>query len=108
MKKGLVSLDSRVFKIMFFFILFRGFSFVDLVTNSRTHKPYALKRILCHSREDEAKFLKEIEYMRQFRDHPNIISLEGSDVLSVSNPASSVVSKILILMPLYSVSIATY
>ncbi|KAF6036210.1 STK16 [Bugula neritina] len=79
-----------------------GFSYVDLVTHSRTHKPFALKRILCHSTEDELRFLSEVEYMRQFRDHSNIISLEGSETVSVRNPTSSIISKILILMPFYS------
>lgn len=43
--------------------------------------------------------------MRQFKDHPNIISLEGTEVVAMNNPASSVVSRILIVMPYYSVSI---
>lgn len=87
-------------------VFFRGFSYVDLVTNSRTHKSYALKRVLCHSQQDEKRFLNEVEYMKLFRDHPNIISLEGSEVVPVKNPTSSAVSKIHILMPYYSVSIS--
>ena len=49
--------------------------------------------------------MAEVEYMKKFRDHPNIISLEGVEVVTVNNPASSVVSKILVLMPFYSVSL---
>lgn len=85
-------------------VFFRGFSYVDLVENTRTHKTYALKRIQCHSKDDEIKFMKEIEYMKLFKDHPNIIQLEGSSVLPVNNPASSVTSRILVLMPYFPVS----
>ncbi|XP_067938173.1 serine/threonine-protein kinase 16-like [Watersipora subatra] len=79
-----------------------GFSYVDLVSSARTHKTFALKRVMCHSKEDEKRFLAEVEYMRKFEEHPNIISLEGSEVVAVNNPASSIVSKIYILMPFYS------
>ena len=60
---------------------------------------------MCHSREDQSRYMAEVEYMKKFRDHPNIISLEGVEVVAVNNPASSVVSKILVLMPFYSVSL---
>ena len=33
--------------------LYRGFSTIDLVENVRTGKKYALKRITCHSTEDQ-------------------------------------------------------
>ena len=75
-----------------------------MVENARTRRVYALKRIACHSREDQDKFLKEVEYMKMFKDHHNIIRLDGHQVVPVNNVASSIVSRILILMPYYSVS----
>ena len=44
----------------------RGFSFVDLIQDSRSRKLYALKRIICHSEEDKNDALKEVEYMNMF------------------------------------------
>jgi len=84
--------------------LFRGFSFVDLVEHSRSHKLFALKRVLCHSKSDQARALKEAEYMRQFSAHVNIISLCGLEVVPVEGRSSSIISRIFILMPYCSVS----
>ena len=44
---------------------FRGFSIVELLEHPRTKKLYALKRITCHSTEDQINATKEIEYHKQ-------------------------------------------
>ncbi|XP_035222115.1 serine/threonine-protein kinase 16-like [Stegodyphus dumicola] len=49
-----------------------GFSVVDLIQDQKTHRSYALKRIVCHSKEDERCAMKEAEYHNMF-NHPNII-----------------------------------
>lgn len=90
--------------ILSFLFFCSGFSYVDLVECRRDRKTYALKRVLCHSKRDEQKFLKEVDYMKEFASHSNIIDLVGSEVSPVNNPTSSVTSKILILMPYYPVS----
>ena len=52
----------------------RGFSYVDLVEGLRDGRFYALKRILCHDKEDRQAALHEVE-MHGLFDHPNILHL---------------------------------
>ena len=49
-----------------------GFSTVDLVEDSRTGKKYAMKKITCHSMEDQNLATKEVEITRSL-EHPNIV-----------------------------------
>ncbi|NXV77213.1 STK16 kinase, partial [Atlantisia rogersi] len=51
-----------------------GFSYVDLVEGLRDGRFYALKRILCHDKEDREAALHEVE-MHGLFDHPNILRL---------------------------------
>ncbi|NXA07282.1 STK16 kinase, partial [Sapayoa aenigma] len=51
-----------------------GFSYVDLVEGLRDGRFYALKRILCHDKEDRQAALREVE-MHSLFDHPNILRL---------------------------------
>ena len=83
----------------------RGFSYVDLIEDARTHKDYALKRITCHSKEEERLALQEVELMKTFQ-HPNIIPLKESTVIKVNQYSKhlDIVSEVLIVMPYYSVS----
>ena len=46
-----------------------GFSTVDLVEDSRTNKKYAMKKITCHSTEDQNLATKEVEITRSL-EHP--------------------------------------
>ncbi|XP_022309953.2 serine/threonine-protein kinase 16-like isoform X1 [Crassostrea virginica] len=80
-----------------------GFSYVDLVEDARNHKDYALKRITCHSKEEEHVAAQEVELMRRFK-HPNIISLEETANLKVSKYSKTldILSEVLIVMPYYS------
>lgn len=55
----------------------RGYSTVDLVENTSTKKKYALKKMICHSIEDQKFALKEIEYYKKLK-HPNIVELVDS------------------------------
>ena len=90
---------------MIMILSFRGFSYVDLIEDARTHKDYALKRITCHSKEEERVALQEIELMRTFQ-HPNVISLEESSVIKVNQYSKhlDIISEVLIVMPFYCVS----
>lgn len=38
-------------------LFFRGFSTIDLVQNDRTRRKFALKRITCHSIEDQIQVI---------------------------------------------------
>ncbi|CAG9857577.1 unnamed protein product [Phyllotreta striolata] len=51
-----------------------GFSCVDLVENTSNKKKYAVKRIVCHSADDEKITMDEIRYYTKLK-HPNIIKL---------------------------------
>ncbi|NWR55538.1 STK16 kinase, partial [Bucorvus abyssinicus] len=51
-----------------------GFSYVDLVEGLRDGRFYALKRILCHDKEDRQAAMHEVE-MHGLFDHPNILPL---------------------------------
>uniref|UniRef100_A0A8C0H666 non-specific serine/threonine protein kinase n=1 Tax=Chelonoidis abingdonii TaxID=106734 RepID=A0A8C0H666_CHEAB len=54
----------------------RGFSYVDLVEGLQDGRFYALKRILCHDKEDRREALHEVE-MHGLFEHPNILRLEA-------------------------------
>lgn len=58
-------------------MFFSGFSTVDLVENANTKKRYALKKIICHSIEDQNIALAEVEFMKQIK-HTNVIELIDS------------------------------
>lgn len=92
-----------IFYAIFFY---RGFSYVDLIEDARNHKDYALKRITCHSKEEEQVAAQEVELMRRFK-HPNIIPLEESANIKVSKYSKTldILSEVLIVMPYYCVSI---
>ena len=50
---------------------------MDLVEDVNTRKLYALKRIVCHSIEDQKQALQEIEYYKKLR-HSNLMELVDS------------------------------
>lgn len=72
MAKGISAALWDNFKL--FIPNFRGFSTIDLVENTFSKKQFALKRITCHSVEDQKAALQEIEYYKILR-HPNVIEL---------------------------------
>ncbi|XP_048342954.1 serine/threonine-protein kinase 16 isoform X2 [Sphaerodactylus townsendi] len=51
-----------------------GFSYVDLVEGFHDGHFYALKRILCHDKDDRQEAMHEVE-MHLLFDHPNILPL---------------------------------
>uniref|UniRef100_V9KN19 non-specific serine/threonine protein kinase n=1 Tax=Callorhinchus milii TaxID=7868 RepID=V9KN19_CALMI len=53
-----------------------GFSYVDLVEGAQNGRFYALKRIICHDKEDRKNALHEVEMHRMF-SHPNVLLLEA-------------------------------
>ena len=83
---------------------FRGFSYVDLVEESNTRKPYALKRILCHNEEEESIALQEVEIMRAI-NHPNVIPLECHCLHKVSyhSKAVDITCEVFLIAPVYKV-----
>ncbi|XP_032073734.1 serine/threonine-protein kinase 16 isoform X3 [Thamnophis elegans] len=51
-----------------------GFSYVDLVEGLQDGRFYALKRIICHDKDDRQEALHEVE-MHLLFEHPNILPL---------------------------------
>lgn len=56
------------------FPIHSGFSYVDLVEGLHDGRFYALKRILCHDKDDRQEAMHEVE-MHLLFDHPNILPL---------------------------------
>ena len=99
------------------FLLFRGFSIVELIEHPRTKKLYALKRITCHSTEDQINATKEVEYHKQLGSygaasnsvneenenmHPgsrHILGLVGSRVIGNADIVHNRVSEVLLVLP---------
>lgn len=53
---------------------YSGFSLIYLVENSSTKRKYALKKLTCHSKEDETIAMREIEITRRIK-HENVIHI---------------------------------
>ncbi|XP_034945469.1 serine/threonine-protein kinase 16 [Chelonus insularis] len=77
-----------------------GFSTVHLVENTFTKKKYAIKKIMCHSLEDQQIATKEVEY-HSILKHPNII--ECIDYAEKSSPDSPMnyTSEVYLVLPYY-------
>ena len=90
------------FSPIFTLIPCRGFSTVDLVSEAGTDRLYALKKIRCHSIEDEQDALREINYHKQI-NHPGVIQCVGSLLTGKADIVSNQTSQVLLLLPFYKV-----
>ncbi|XP_018564477.1 serine/threonine-protein kinase 16 [Anoplophora glabripennis] len=77
-----------------------GFSCVDLVENTSTKKRYALKRITCHSLEDQKIAMQEITYYKKLR-HPSIIELIDSTFKGSADIVVQATSEAFLLLPYF-------
>lgn len=77
-----------------------GFSMVDLIENTRTRKKYALKRIKCHSIEDQRTATVEINYCKKLR-HSNIIELIDSTIKGSADIVINTVSEAYLVLPYF-------
>nr|CAH7749803.1 unnamed protein product [Callosobruchus chinensis] len=77
-----------------------GFSCVDLVENSSTKKKYALKRIICHSIDDQKTAMQEINYYKKLR-HPSIIELIDSTFKGSADIVVQATSEAYLILPYY-------
>ncbi|KAF2894083.1 hypothetical protein ILUMI_12093 [Ignelater luminosus] len=77
-----------------------GFSTIDLVENTFTKKRYALKRIICHSIDDQKIALQEIEYYKKLK-HPNIIELIDSTFKGSADIVINATSEVYMVLPYY-------
>ena len=90
--------SNSIFSINFY----RGFSVVDLVQDQKTHRAYALKRIVCHSKEDERAAMKEAEYHNIFNS-PYILECIDVALVESYDGLHPHRSEVLLLLPYYRV-----
>ena len=79
-----------------------GFSTVDLVEDTSSGKKYAMKRITCHSTEDQNLATKEVEITRSL-DHPNIVKVVGVSTSGTADIVHNTTSQVCIVFPFYQV-----
>lgn len=79
---------------------FRGFSLIDLVENTSTKRKYALKRITCHSIEDESLALREIELTNAIR-HENVVHIIDHFHKGNADIVINTTSQVYIVLPYY-------
>ncbi|CAG7728810.1 unnamed protein product [Allacma fusca] len=77
-----------------------GFSVVELIEDSKTHEEFALKRIICHSPEDQRIALSEVEVHRIVQ-HPNVLELVDYDLRGKTDPLNDTTSQVLIVLPYF-------
>jgi len=77
-----------------------GFSTISLIEDRRTGKRYALKKITCHSTEDQIQARKEIDFHKRF-NHPNILPLIGSDIKGQADIVHNVTSEAFLVLPYF-------
>jgi len=77
-----------------------GFSSIDLVENTRTGKVFVVKRITCHSIEDQNLARNEIEMNRKFKHH-SIIAVIGATVTGTADIVHNITSEVVIVFPYY-------
>ena len=87
-----------MFTYILTFFFFSGFSTISLIEDRRTGKRYALKKIACHSTEDQIQARKEIEYHKKF-NHPNILPLIGSEIKGQADIVHNIVSDAYLVLP---------
>lgn len=79
---------------------FSGFSLIDLVESTTTKRKFALKRITCHSIEDQRNALREIELTRSIK-HPNLIEVIDFEVEGDADIVTNRTSHVSILLPFF-------
>ena len=79
-----------------------GFSTVDLVEDVESGKKFALKRIVCHSTEDQNTALQEVKVTRGL-SHRHIVRVVGSCTRGRADIHQNLTSEVLIVFPLYKV-----
>jgi serine/threonine kinase 16 len=78
----------------------RGFSLIDLVQNKSTKKKFVLKKVQCHSIDDENVALKEIEVLKSIKHH-NIIELIDYQKHGKADILNNVISQLYIVLPYF-------
>ncbi|CAH1134166.1 unnamed protein product [Ceutorhynchus assimilis] len=77
-----------------------GFSCVELVEQASTRKKFALKRIKCHSLDDEKIASNEISFSKKLR-HANIIELIDSCIKGSADTVVNSTSEAFLVLPYF-------
>lgn len=77
-----------------------GFSVIDLIESTATKRKYALKRISCHSREDESVAKREIE-ISKIVQHKNVVDVVDYELKGCADIVLNAVSKLDIVLPYF-------
>jgi len=77
-----------------------GFSTVELAENTTTKRLVAIKRITCHSIQDQNMAKYEIEVHRKLK-HDNIIRLIGSNIAGEADIVHNITSEATLVLPYY-------
>lgn len=77
-----------------------GFSLIDLVESSATKRKYALKRITCHSIEDERTAMREIEVTNIIR-HDNVVHIVEHVLKGSADIIVNTTSQLFIVLPYF-------
>ena len=73
---------------------------IDLVENTSTKRKYALKRMTCHSKEDEEVARQEINVMNSI-EHKNVIKLVDSHFKGSADIVINAMSQVYLVLPYY-------
>lgn len=71
-----------------------------MVENASTKRKYALKRITCHSIEDQKIALREVELTRSVK-HPNIVEIVDYELKGDADIVINTISHMFVLFPFY-------
>ncbi|TNN17515.1 Serine/threonine-protein kinase 16 [Schistosoma japonicum] len=75
-----------------------GFSRIDLVYDKVSKKPFALKRITCHSKDDENKALREANFQLNLPSHPNLLPCIASGLQYVTRYEQGAISEVFLVL----------
>ncbi|KAK4470682.1 hypothetical protein MN116_006213 [Schistosoma mekongi] len=78
--------------------IFSGFSRIDLVYDKVSKTSFALKRISCHSKNDENKALREANFQLNLPSHPNLLRCIASGLHYVTRYEQGAISEVLLVL----------
>lgn len=77
---------------------FGGFSTIELVAERSTRDHFVLKRMVCHSKDDETRHLSEANFHLHLSNHPNILTCFGVGMRKLSSHPQHAISEVLMVL----------
>nr|CAH8856963.1 unnamed protein product [Trichobilharzia regenti] len=75
-----------------------GFSRIDLVVDKTSRRLFALKRISCHSKDDEIKALREANFHLSLHSHPNLLPCVAIGLQEIVRQQQGAISEVLLVL----------